>query len=1135
METCILTPCFAIATARPESLLQARVRWIAPRLVEIAHFNPAGIDVNWLAHMQAIRRLIWCLIALCLATIICAGQDKTDSNQGNNSTPAAQADRSSEAYVIENREDRWKFNDDGTASRDEMVRARIQSDAGVQRFGLLMFPYQKSTETVEINYVRVHKADGSVVPTSVDEAQDMAAGVSREAPFYSDLREKHLAVKGLSIGDMVEYQCHWNATKPLVPGQFWMSFDFDDEEIVLHQKVEVGVPRNRQVKVKSPSDAPVISENGSDRVYTWTHSNLTRKTHTKLELAQLVVTGTFPGPDIQLSSFRSWEEVGRWYDGLQRERSTPSPEIRAKAAELTRNAPDELAKIQAIYKYVSTEFRYIGVAFGIGRYQPHSAAEVLSNQYGDCKDKHTLLASLLAAAGIAAYPALINSSHMIDTELPSPSQFNHLITVVPRGKELLWLDSTLEVGPLGYLSPVLRNKAALIIHPEKPASFETTPVSPPFPASWIFKMDATLDSSGTLHGRVEQTVRGDIEVIWRAGLRSLPRAQWKDLIQQISYQTGFAGDVSDVTVSSPEATEAPLHFTYTYTRKKYPDWENHRITAPAPEVVHAPMEEDGKLPPRYWLGAPGEFQFESRVQVPKDYSPDLPHSKDLIQPFVEYHSTFAFQDNTLIARFRTVLKKVEVAGDDVKQYKEFAEKVFEDRNQYIPLSSANANSLQNAAYAFQRRVSELPDSKDAKAAEAEQDARTAAQSRSYQGAIDALNRAVRLDPKFTRAWVLLGQMYMGGMQAEPGLHAFRSAVDCDPKQPLPYKFLAFALTSIARRTEAIQVWQNLAKVAPDDQDIASNMGSLLVAEKRYSDAIPYLESAAKLYPDRPQPIAELGTAYLNSGADDKAAAAFAKVFQLQPGAGAKNNIAYLLANAHKRLDDALRYAQEAVREEEDYSRKVHLDSLAFEDLIHIRSLGAYWDTLGWVHYQLGNFKEAEGYLYAAWTLGQHTVIGYHLAQTYEKMHRNQDAAHMYRLVAEQPSLPGEDSDAVAGSKKSLTRLHVPLSSPRVRGVPLNSYVGELSEQRTIKLPRIARQASAEFFLLFAPGVKVEDTRFISGSEQLRSAGKMLSELKFKIAFPEGSSARLVRRGILACFPLTGCSFVLIPPESTQVN
>src|ERR1019366_5109164 len=112
-------------------------------------------------------------------------------------------------------------------------------------------------------------------------------------------------------------------------------------------------------------------------------------------------------------------------------RVEPTPEIPAKAEELTRGATSDDAKIRVLYGFVATKFRYIGVAFGIGRYQPHAATDVLSNGYGDCKDKHTLLAALLAAVGIKAYPVLINSSVTIDPDVPSLNQFDHVITVVP--------------------------------------------------------------------------------------------------------------------------------------------------------------------------------------------------------------------------------------------------------------------------------------------------------------------------------------------------------------------------------------------------------------------------------------------------------------------------------------------------------------------------------------------------------------------------------------------------------------------------------------------------------------------------------------------------------------------------------
>ena len=66
---------------------------------------------------------------------------------------------------------------------------------------------------------------------------------------------------------------------------------------------------------------------------------------------------------------------------------------------MTKGLKTDDDKIHAIYNFVSLKYHYIGLDFGIGRYQPHAADDVLDNGYGDCKDKHTLLASLLKAVG----------------------------------------------------------------------------------------------------------------------------------------------------------------------------------------------------------------------------------------------------------------------------------------------------------------------------------------------------------------------------------------------------------------------------------------------------------------------------------------------------------------------------------------------------------------------------------------------------------------------------------------------------------------------------------------------------------------------------------------------------------------
>jgi len=271
---------------------------------------------------------------------------------------AAKPDYSKEAFVCEQDSTEIAFENDGTGTRQSSARIRIQSDAGVQRYGVLTFSYQGATESIDVDYVRVRKPDGTVITTPAENIQDMPAEITRQAPFYSDLREKHVAVKGLSVGDVLETQAHWHATKPLAPGQFWYAFNFSHDFIMLDQELKVSVPRARELRWKSPRYKPAISDEGSRRVFVWNTSQLEQKSADEQKKEQEEQTyhlarGKLPSPDVQISTFQSWEEIGAWYNQLQLDRVKPNPDIQAKAAELTKNAADENAKERAIYNYVS--------------------------------------------------------------------------------------------------------------------------------------------------------------------------------------------------------------------------------------------------------------------------------------------------------------------------------------------------------------------------------------------------------------------------------------------------------------------------------------------------------------------------------------------------------------------------------------------------------------------------------------------------------------------------------------------------------------------------------------------------------------------------------------------------------------
>src|SRR5262249_37692534 len=109
-------------------------------------------------------------------------------------------------------------------------------------------------------------------------------------------------------------------------------------------------------------------------------------------------------PNAQSSGWTNWRDLGNWYLKLIGNRSDPTPEIRAKVAALTASASTSLGRIQAVARFAQSDIRYVGIELGIGGYQPHPAAETFAHRYGDCKDKGTLLSSMLQVMGIDSFP-----------------------------------------------------------------------------------------------------------------------------------------------------------------------------------------------------------------------------------------------------------------------------------------------------------------------------------------------------------------------------------------------------------------------------------------------------------------------------------------------------------------------------------------------------------------------------------------------------------------------------------------------------------------------------------------------------------------------------------------------------------
>ena len=618
---------------------------------------------------------------------------------------AAYAD---EPLVIERSETVVEVAADGTGWKQRTLVARLQSDTGVKRYSVLNISYAGNSQHVEIAYARVTHADGTVVETPPTEAMDMPAAVTRAAPFYSDIKELQLPVRSLRVGDRFELKYRIVRTKAETQGEFWGQESFSETAVTLEQTLELRLPAGMTVQVWSPTMKPAESSTADDgaapaqHIYRWSAPQLKPTVGKEAEAALAAKKKVLWTPEQELdaeqgklptvawTTFKSWQEVGAWYRGLEADRIVADDTVKAQVAELTKGKTTDEEKARVLYDYVATNMRYIGVAFGIGRYQPHTAAEILSNQYGDCKDKHTLLAAMLAAAGIQSDAVLIGAGVRFNEAVPSPASFNHLITRATIAGKPVWLDTTAEVAPWAMLVSVTRDKQALVVPASGPATIAHTPVDPPLSNVETVESVGSLGADGVSTSHIVIAFRGDGEIAVRAAFRMLPPDKYDAIMQAIAKGIGFAGTTSNPEVTRPTDMTQPFKLSFDYKREKAGDWEHLRTI---PEVVPARFPQVTEMEPpvrAIQLGVPQTETSTSAMKLPDDWRAVLPPAVHAKCDYATYDMTYRLENGTVYAERKIVVLAKKVPVSDWRAYKTLVDMVNPGKERYIQLVTAAA-------------------------------------------------------------------------------------------------------------------------------------------------------------------------------------------------------------------------------------------------------------------------------------------------------------------------------------------------------------------------------------------------------------------------------------------------------------
>jgi Flp pilus assembly protein TadD len=178
--------------------------------------------------------------------------------------------------------------------------------------------------------------------------------------------------------------------------------------------------------------------------------------------------------------------------------------------------------------------------------------------------------------------------------------------------------------------------------------------------------------------------------------------------------------------------------------------------------------------------------------------------------------------------------------------------------------------------------------------------------------------------------------------------------------------------------EAIVEIKRALEVKKDSVDLLGFLASLYREKKDNETALQILHKTVEIEPKNDKLWFSLGAIYDENKQKEEAIAAMQKAIDLNPNnAAALNYLGYTFAEMGVELDKAERLIRQAMAIEPND--------------------GFYLDSLAWVYYQRGDFKQAAEHLeHAVELAGEDPTITEHLADAYEKLGRRADALRIYR-------------------------------------------------------------------------------------------------------------------------------------------
>ena len=626
------------------------------------------------------------------AGVALAGDDVPQWLRDAAAAPQGTYDRKVPAVVLL-QEEQVTVEPSGKTETVKRGAIRILNRDGRVHAGVSM-DYIVSTDKIKDFHGWTLPASGAPIRYKKDRLVDRARSAN---DVYDEERERYFqAGDDAQDGSVFGYEMAMESKSVFTQFEYF----FQEGLPAVVSRYSLTLPQGWEAKSVTYNHAAVAPQ-AAGSTYTWELRDLPfvesepHSPHLGAVLPRLAITYLPPeGNPAGLRTLTDWTAVSRWMAELEDPQADTGGGIEDRARSLTAGATTDLAKIQAIARFVQG-VNYVEIATDLGRgggYKPHLASLVLEKQYGDCKDKANLMRALLKAAGIPAYMISIYSrdSSWVRPDWASPFQFNHAIIAIkipdsiqlapvvthPQLGRLLIFDPTDPYTPLGDLPQREQGSYALI----DGAAQEALVQMPQLPASANrveSQVEAKVSPLGALEAVHDTQSFGQSARSWRSSFERTSASEMRTMMER-----GLGWTVGSVKLGAfthkDARDEGRLETHAEYAADQFGQSMQGRLLLVKPGVLGAgggytfPAKER-KLP--IVLHA-AEWHTTVHLRVPDGFKVDeVPDPVSLSGPYGKFQATWTPSGNEVLFRQSLEVNDITAPAGDYKAVRDFFDRV----------------------------------------------------------------------------------------------------------------------------------------------------------------------------------------------------------------------------------------------------------------------------------------------------------------------------------------------------------------------------------------------------------------------------------------------------------------------------